>query len=385
MHASKISRRRFLKMTAGTGLTLLGASVLGAQCTITVPAPPPAQQAAEQAAPAAAQVQGSFNWMTWGDHFLPGQLEQIAQTHKIQAKPTLFADNSEALLKLQQVGGQQLDLVSADALWVRTYYDEGLIEPFDLADFPVADELYSTAREFDFWTVDSSYLAFPFGWSPTLLAYNPKYVSQPESWDFLWDPALKGRIAMELQPFDVMGYMAKATGAAEPYNMTAAELEVAKQALKELMPNILRFTEQNVETVQLLANETIWVGTANLGVEDRVKEAGGPEIISFIPKEGTVGFIDGEMIVANAANQDVVRAFLNEAMRAEWIADNFLEFGRPLFNERAYKILVDNGHQERADRLFYNQPEVAVSKMTIKGPAPKLEDYINAFNEAIAT
>jgi spermidine/putrescine-binding protein len=116
-----------------------------------------------------------------------------------------------------------------------------------------------------------------------------------------------------------------------------------------------------------------------------VKEAGGPEMVSFIPKEGTVGFIDGEMIVANAANRDVVRAYLDEAMKAEWIADNFLEFGRPLFNEKAYKLLVDNGHQERADRLFYNQPEVAVSKVTLKGPAPRLEDYINAFNEAIAS
>jgi spermidine/putrescine-binding protein len=375
-------------MTAGAGLGLLGASVLGTQCAspvvIQVAEAPAEEQAASTAGQAASQMaQGEFNWMTWGDHFLPGQLEDIASKHKIQAKPALFADNSEALLKLQQVGGNQLDMVSADALWVRTFYDEGLIETMDLADFPVSQELYSIAREFPFWTVDGGYLAYPFGWSPTLIAYNPEYVSKPESWEFLWDPKYKGRIAMELQPFDVMSYMAKATGAAEPYNMTAAELDEAKQALKDLMPNILRFTEQNVETVQLMANETIWIGTANLGVEDRVKEAGGPEMISFIPKEGTVGFIDGEMIVANGTNRDVARAFFHEAMKAEWIAQNFLEFGRPLFNEAAYKLLVEQGHQERADRYFYNQPDIAVN-MTLKGPAPRLEDYINAFNEAIA-
>ena len=70
-------------------------------------------------------IRFSFTWMTWGDHFLPGQLEEIAKTFHIQAKPTLFADNSEALLKLQQVGGAQLDMVSADALWVKAYYDQG--------------------------------------------------------------------------------------------------------------------------------------------------------------------------------------------------------------------------------------------------------------------
>jgi spermidine/putrescine-binding protein len=149
------------------------------------------------------------------------------------------------------------------------------------------------------------------------------------------------------------------------------------------MPNILKFTEQNVETVQLMANETIWLATANLGVEDRVKDAGGPEIRAFAPKEGVIGWIDGEMIAMNAANRDVARAFFNEAMRAEWIAQNFLEFGRPLLNERAYRLLVEQGHQERAERFFFNRPEIAAT-MILKGPAPRLEDYINAFNEATA-
>jgi spermidine/putrescine transport system substrate-binding protein len=381
--SSKLSRRQFLRMAAGTGLGLLGVSGLAAQCVVT---PPPQGASAPAQAPseAAQAVKGSFNWMTWGDHYLPDQLEKIAQTNEIRANPTLFSDNSEALLKLQQVGGRQLDMVSGDALWVPVYHDQDLIEPLDLADFPVAQELYPLAREFKFWTTEAGYLAYPFGWSPILIAYNPKYITpEPDSWQVLWDEKLKGRIAMELQPFDVMAFMGKAIGAADPYDMTDAELEQAKQALKDLQPNILKFVEQNVEVVQLLANETIWLGTQNLGVEDRVSDAGGPEIKSFIPKEGTVGFIDGEMIAKDAANRDVARAFLNEAEKAEWIADNFLEFGRPLFNEKAYKLLDEQGYKERADRYLYNQPEIGAN-MTLKGPAPRLEEYINAFNEATA-
>ncbi|MGQ9599283.1 MAG: ABC transporter substrate-binding protein [Anaerolineae bacterium] len=363
-----ISRRGFMRLTAGAGLGLLGASVL----TGCKPGGP------------AGKAQGSFNWMTWGDHYVTGQLEKIAAEAKIQANPTLFSDNSEALLKMQQVGGKQIDMCSADALWVPVYHEQKLIEPLDLDDFPVSKELYSLAREFKFWTTPEGYLAYPFGWSPIQVAYNPKYVTPaPDSWQVLWDPKFKQRIAMELQPFDVMAFMGCATGAKEPYNMTDEELAKAKQALKDLMPNILKFVEQNVEVVQLLANETIWLGTQNLGVEDRVKDAGGPEIKAFIPKEGTVGFIDGEMIAIDAANRDVARAFLNEAEKAEWIAENFIQFGRPLFNERAYKLLEEKGHKERADRYLYNQPEVAL-RMNLKGPAPRLEEYINAFNEATA-
>lgn len=385
MNGNRISRRNFLRLTVGTGLGLLGTSVLGA-CSAAAPQAPAAatQEPAAAATQAPAMVEGSFNWMTWSDHFLPAQLEEMAKTYKIKTNPTLFADNSEALLKLQQVGGKQLDMVSGDALWVPRYYEEGLIEPLNLADFPASQELYSVAREFPFWTTDNGYLAYPFGWSPVVLAYNPKYIkSEPTSWEVLWDPELKGRVGLAMQPFDVMAYMGKATGAADPYGMTDEELQKAKQALKDLQPNILKYIEQTTEAVTLLANESVWICDQNLGIEDRVKDAGGPEIKAFIPKEGTVGFIDGEMIAKDAANRDVARGWLQYAETAEWIAQNFIEYGRPLFNERAYKLLVDQGHQERADKYLYNKPEVAAN-MTLKGPAPRMEDYINAFNEAIA-
>ena len=42
--------------------------------------------------------------------------------------------------------------------------------------------------------------------------------------------------------------------------------------------------------------------------------------------------------------------------QAPWIAKNFLTNGRPLFNEKAYKILVNQGHGDRARRLYYNKP-----------------------------
>ena len=386
MNSNRISRRVFLRMTAGTGSGLLGASVLGA-CGAAPAAPAAATEAlaaASAATEAPAAAGGPFNWMTWGDHFLPAQLEEMSSKFQVQANPTLFSDNSEALLKLQQVGGKQLDMVSGDALWVPKYYDEGLIETLDLADFPASQELYSLAREFPFWQKDNGYLTYPFGWSPIVLAYNPKYIkSAPTSWEVLFDPELKGRVVLPMQPLDVMAYMGKATRAKEPYNMTPDELAKAKQALKDLQPNILKYAEQSTEQVTLMANESVWICDQNLGIEDRVKDAGGPEIKSFIPKEGTIGWMDGEMIAKGAVNRDVARSWLKNAESAEWIAQNFLEYGRPLFNEKAYKLLVDQGHQERADKYLYNQPEIAAT-MTLKGPAPRIEEYINAFNEAIA-
>ena len=68
------------------------------------------------------------------------------------------------------------------------------------------------------------------------------------------------------------------------------------------------------------------------------------------------------------------------AEQPEYIAENFLRYGRPLFNEAAYKLLVDAGQQERADRFLYNKPETAAT-MTLKGPGTSTQAAIEAFNE----
>ena len=378
LFSRKMNRRTFLGTAVGAGAGLAASSALPSLS-------PMARLVGAQEAPTFAE--GGFNWLTWSDHYFPEQLAEASSQYNIQANPTLFSDNSEAFLKVQQVGGKQIDMVSGDALWVKRYYEEGLIEPFDLWSLKSARGLFDMGL-FDlpfFQTDDGMNLAFPFGWSPVIIAYNPKYVTEaPTSWEVLWDPKYKGKFAMELQPFDVMAMMGKSLGIQNAYDMTPEEIEAAKKQLVGLLPNMLKFVEQNVELVTLLADETIWLATVNLGIEDRVKDAGGPEIKTFVPKEGTVGWMDGEMIVKDAVNKNVALNFLDKMETGEWIAKNFLEYGRPLLNRDAYHWLVKNGHEERAKRYMFDQPEIALS-MTLKGPSQNMDATIAAFNEALAT
>ena len=359
-----ISRRDFFKLTAAGGLAVAGASTL-AGC-------------------GGQGAKGTCNWMTWSDHYFAEQLQEADTKYGIKVTPTLFSDNSEAFLKVQQVGGKQLDMVSGDALWVTKYYQEGLIEGFDLDALSTAKNLYPVVKDFTFWQADGKYLAFPFGYSPVIVAYNPKYVSgNPDTWAILWDPKYKGKVAMELQPFDVMAMMGKSLGIKDAYNMTADQIQQAKQQLIALKPNILKFIEQSNEYVTLMADETIWLGTVNLGMEDRVKDAGGPDIKTFVPKEGVVGWMDGEMLVKDGTNHDVAWSFLDKMETPEWIAKNFMQYGRPLFNRAAYELLDKQGNGDRARRYYMDKPEIVLS-MTLKGPSANMDLYIQAFNEALA-
>ena len=357
----QLSRRRFLQASAAVGATVsLGGFT--AACN------------------AVGQQGGTFNWMTWSDHYTDDGLKAIEASDKIVAAITELSGNAEGFAKLKEVKGQ-LDMMSGDALWVPAYHEAGLIEPININEFKVASQLYSLAREFKVWTVAGGYLGYPFGWSPISIYYNPKFVDPaPDSWDVLLDPKYKGRVVVENQPEEIVAYMGKAASVESPYSMTDDQLVTVKGYLEKLKPNVLRFAQQATDTVNAMVTEEAWLVTGNLGNEDRVKDAGGPEIKSFIPKEGTVGWMDAEMIVKEGVNKSLLHPFLEKIEQAENIAANFLAYGRPLFNEAAYKILVNQGEQDRADRYLYNKPET-VNSMTLKGPGLSTAKGIQLFNE----
>jgi spermidine/putrescine transport system substrate-binding protein len=322
----------------------------------------------------------TLNMLTWSDHYANDQLSAVNKAVQIQGRPTLFSDNADAYLKIKQTGSQ-FDVVSGDALWVPKYHKDGLTTSFPLSEIASSKQLYPIARNFPFWKDGSNYMGYPFSWSTVQIYYNPKYVTtKPDSWHALLDSKYKGKISLENIPTDVMALAARATGAKQPYAMTSAEIADAKSFLSQLKPNVLKLASQNNEVVRALADGSAWIGITNLGTDDRVKDAGGPTIKTAYPKEGTIGFIDSEQIVKASKNHDAFFVFENAMQQAPWIAKNFITNGRPLFNEKAYKILVNGGHGDRARRQFYNQPEKAL-KMTIKGPAGDEQAYVDAFNE----
>ncbi len=324
---------------------------------------------------------GDLNWLTWSDHYSNDQLAKVASTTKITGKPKLFSDNADAFLQLKQTG-PQFDMVSADALWVKKYMESGLIEPFDLASISSSSELYSMAKSFEFLNDPKGALGYPFSWSTVQIYYSPdKIKTPPTSWESLTDPMYKGLIVAENIPTDLMAIAGIATGSKSPYAQTPDQISSASNFLGALKPNIVKLASQNNEIVTMMASEEAAIGISNLGTDVRVKDAGGPELKSAYPPEGTIGFIDSEMISAKGANKPLVKPFLDAMQKSEWIVANFTTNWRPLFNETAAKALTaDPKTADNAKRLFMDSPEKALA-MTLKGPAQDQQAYTEAFNK----
>jgi len=323
---------------------------------------------------------GTLNWLTWSDHYSQDQLAKVASSTKITGHPKLFSDNADAFLQLKQTG-PQFDQVSADALWVKKYMEGGLIQPFDLSSIEASSELYSMAKKFDFLNDPKGAIGYPFSWSTVQIYYNPaKVKTPPTTWESLTDPQYKGQIVAENIPTDMMAIGGIATGSKSPYALTPDEISKAADWLSALKPNMIKLATQNNEIISMMASGEAAIGFTNLGTDVRVKNAGGPELQSAYPPEGTIGFIDSEMITAKGNNSALVKPFLDAMQRSDFIVQNFTTNWRPLFNEKAAKALTDDPKTaEAAKRLFMDNPEKALS-MTLKGPAQDQQAYTEAFN-----
>lgn len=322
----------------------------------------------------------TLNWLTWADHYFPEQLAQATKAIGITGKPTLFTDDAAAYLKLKT--GGNYDIVSSDALWATKFYKDGLVKPFDLSAIGTSKGLYSAAKHVPFWQAGSGYLAYPKGWSLTLLYYNPKFATpKPDSWEALLSKKYRKRIVIENSASALMLYGGVATGAKDPTNMTTGEISDAKEYLKQLKPNVVKLVAQGDEVIRQLADETAWIGIQWFGTDYRVKDAGGPVVLPSIPKEGTTGWVDGDLLTTRGLKKkDAFIKFMNQIQTPAWTAQVFIKNGHPLFDEKTYKLLVNTGHKERADKAFYNQPELAF-KARLWGPSTNQQAYTDAFNE----
>ncbi len=323
----------------------------------------------------------TITWLTWFDHFFPKQLQVTKKKTGIACRPKLAPSDSEIYTTIRQTGSQ-FDIAAADALWVTKMHKDGLTQSFNLSDIPASKQLYSDAKHIKVWKDGSKYMAFPNGWSTVNVYYNPKYIkTKPTSYDALLDKKYKKKIAYENQPESVMAVAGLATGAKVPFDQTLAEIKRSKAWLKKLKPNILHLANQNSENINLLKDESAWIVLGNLGVDLRVKDAGGPLIKVAFPKEGLIGWFDGEQMVKKSKHTDVFAKFIDATYsQTAWIAKNFIKNGRPMFNEKAYKLLVNQGYKARADAFHYNNPEL-IFKANLQGPAKNVQAITDAFNE----
>jgi putative spermidine/putrescine transport system substrate-binding protein len=186
------------------------------------------------------------------------------------------------------------------------YANDNLFEKLDMAKIPNASHLVEQAKISPYHIGSWAYV-YTIGYLPDQL---PKGVSF-ESWEGLWNPALKGMISSpDFDPSHVMVVAAKLSGG------DAANWEVGEAKMKALKPNYKAFYTNDANSQQLFATGETPVQVV-LSMNAYYMQAQGVPIKLAIPKEGAVLGVDTMGITKGSTKAELAYKFINTALDPE--------------------------------------------------------------------
>lgn len=212
-----------------------------------------------------------------------------------------------SLAKLSQGGSSNIDVVQLDDFDLIEAANKGLLSPLKQNEFKQWNQLYPQAYLKD--KKGETYgLTNVFGaWG---IAYNSQKVKKPTSWNDLWSPTVKGKVAMMKQWVPDILMTQKATGA------TTDHMEPVWQAYQKITPSIAQYYSSFSAPEALFKTNAITMASWFDGRANALKSAGVP--VEFtIPKEGGILIRSGLGVIKDSEKQKLAKELIDFAMKPE--------------------------------------------------------------------
>jgi spermidine/putrescine-binding protein len=278
----------------------------------------------ETPAPAATDFKGkTLSILCWEGYADAAFTKAFEEKHGCTVKGAYFGSSDELIAKLTAGGGEVYDLVTPSPDMAQALVEQGLVQPIDLSKITHYDSLAAKLRAMQDVVKDGKTYGVPFTWGPDYLVYNADVIKDPSSWNVLFDPKNKGKIALwdDISSLYLVGILlgyAKDDKAAV-YNMTEEQLAAVKAKLMQLKPQVKKYWATAGELDNLMKNKEVvaavgWPLTpATLGKE-------GMNVKGIIPSEGATGWIDRLMITKSTANAELAHLWIDYITKAENLA-----------------------------------------------------------------
>lgn len=365
-----LSRRRFLAQGAylGAGVAMGG---LLAACG-----------GEEKAAPggAAAKKGEPINVLTWETYHEPDWVKGYAQKAGVKINVTEAGSVDEMYAKARS--GGDWDVIVFDSGSIPRYMKADLIAPFDDAKVanvknvtPSLDWRSANTHEDKLWGV-------PYNWGTQPLMYDTSAVSEePKSWGALWDPKHKGKVVMFDDSYIVVPMIALYAGVKDPYNLSDADFDKVRQALRDLRPQVRTVAAGFDDAVGIYAAGDGVIGYCqNVSIVAELNAKGKKFAYTF-PEEGTPLWIDNA-IVTSRGNRQEVYDFVNETLSLPW-QGKFIDFSANngvLTAEGAKEAGVKASVMENNDIVTQTEPGFR-EKMSIIEPPESVDRRLEVWNE----
>ena len=287
--SNPFSRRKFLATAGGTALAA----------------------AAGPLPQALAQGGGTLNWFAFGTVYSdPYLLEPWVKETNIAIKQTPWTGADEMMAKIRGGGSQLFDCASIPQQFIRQMTRDNLIEPIDRANVPNFAKLFPEFRDSPYVNADGQILGVPWVWGANAIAYNKKHIPEVTSMASLFDEKFKGRISMRDDPEDSLAVGALYLGIKEPFKMSETDLQEVKKLLVKQRPLIRSYWRSVSDLQTLFANDEIAVAWSQLAILAPLRTAG-IDMGWVWPKEGVLGFFNGQCTLKGNAKKKEAEAFAN--------------------------------------------------------------------------
>lgn len=377
--ATGVSRRTFIGRSAGVALSVGGLGGFLAAC----------------GGGSGGSGSGEVVVMAWSVYLTPEVQKRFKEATGLTMRAIPADDDQSMFTKLKAGGGSQYDIVFANCGWTPVYHENGLTDVIDVSQLKAGRELWPIFKEnttFPYIVGPDKLLLYPNMWSATGMIWNttaPFQPAKPYSWNDLWD-APKGKVILHgaHEDFIAMAGLARGVPRDQIYAMKGATLDGAADYLAELKPFQISPNSDAV-TAKSIATQKADIGFASsLGVANKANTqyAGGKEVArTVIPKEGTLGWVDGPQLVKDAKNRDNAMKFLEfwgaDAPNQKYLWDQY--FFAQCSKVSTERTMAAGGKGATvAKSIGADKPQLA-SELTFLAPPDDPQAWTEAYDKVV--
>jgi len=267
-----------------------------------------------------AKASTTMTWMGWQGYETPIKAGTFLKDNDIDFQPTFIASNEEIITKLQAGGIGKTDIITMYFGYLPLMAEGGLLEPIDSAQIPLFGELIPQFTNNEAIRKDGKLYGVPWNWGSLPLMYDPEAVkTPPESWQDLFKPEFKGKVAMVDDPLgNLLIWGTVVTGKPMGTLLTREELAKVIDTLIDLKKNQARaFFASYGDMADAFARNEVTASAIGWEAVAVWAKAKGKVIKYTIPKEGTGMFMDCLCMPKDAPHPDLTYKMINHVVSPE--------------------------------------------------------------------
>ena len=250
----------------------------------------------------------------------------------------LYGDEEEALQKMR--AGYQPDVMLPCAYVVDRWYKAGLLGSIDTSALSHWEDVIPSLRQAEGGVIDGHRVMVPTDWGVTSVIYRtdiaPEYVGN-ESYEILWDPKYKGRLATIDSQIDGVSVAALYAGL-DPFNMSLDDIETVRSVLQKQRVLLRMYTSDNTSITQSLASGEV-VAALGWSTDYANLKAEGVPVRFMQPSEGVMTWICGVAIHAKSRFREMAHEIIDAMISPDGGAFAIRENGTGVANRKAFDLV----------------------------------------------